>query len=210
VIGGVAGYQVGLHHTQIKAANAYVRATTSGCLAGQPTPAPSVTSPAGSALLTRVLPMPSGATKAGSLKQGVLSLDDYTSALYTDSKSEQPRLMARCFQTAVHREWATRGGTVVSIYLIQFATAADARSYTLSTESADSAEPANKVKLTVNGVGDGMYIADPGLDRYGNTFARLLGNRGTMSMIIHVFVPARLNQPVAVQVLKAQYARLAS
>jgi len=86
--------------------------------------------------------------------------------------------MARCFQTAVHREWATRGGTVVSIYLIQFATAADVRSYTLSTESADSADPANKVKLTVNGVADGMYIADPGLDQYGNTFARLLGNRG--------------------------------
>ncbi len=91
VIGGVAGYQVGLHHSQIKAANAYVRATSSGCPAGQPTPAPSVTSPAGSALL-----------------------------------------------------------------------------------------------------------------------ARLLGNRGNVSMIIHVFVPARLNQSVAVQVLKAQYARLAS
>jgi hypothetical protein len=29
--GGVAGYQVGLHHSQIKAANAYVRATSSGC-----------------------------------------------------------------------------------------------------------------------------------------------------------------------------------
>ena len=62
----------------------------------------------------------------------------------------------------------------------------------------------------MNGVGDGMYIADPGLDQYGDTFARLLGNRGNVSMIIHVFVPARLNRPVAVQVLKAQYARLAS
>jgi hypothetical protein len=208
VIGGVAGYQVGLHHSQIKAASAYVKATSSGCPSGQP--APSATSPAGAALLTSLLPMPGGTARAGSLKQGVLSLDDYISALYPDNKSEQPRIVARCFQTVVHREWEARGGTLVSIWLIQFATAADARSYTLSTESADSADPANKVKLAVNGVGDGMYIADPTLDQDGNTFTRLLGDRGNVSMILHVFVPARLNQPAAVRVLKAQYARLAS
>src|SRR5216117_1305802 len=66
VIGGVVGYQVGLHHSQIKAANAYVRAASSGCPAGQAAPAPSATSPAGSALLTRLLPRPGGTAKAGS------------------------------------------------------------------------------------------------------------------------------------------------
>ena len=62
----------------------------------------------------------------------------------------------------------------------------------------------------MKGVDDGIYIADPALDQDGNTFTRLLGDRGNVSMIIHVFVPAGLNEAAAVQVLKAQYARLAS
>jgi hypothetical protein len=154
--------------------------------------------------------MPGGTTKAGSLKQGALSLDDYISALYPSHQSEQQKLTARCFQAVVHREWETRDGTIVSIWLIQFAAAADALSYTLSTESADSADPANKVKLSVPGVSNGIYLADPKLDQDGNTFTRLLGDRGDVSMIIHVYVPAKLSQAAAVRVLKAQYARLAS
>jgi hypothetical protein len=208
MLGGVAGYEAGLHHSQIKAANAYAAATAAGCPAGQP--APSATSPAGASLLTRLVPMPAGTTRFGSLRQGALSLDDYISALYPGNRSEQQKITARCFQAVVHREWETSGGTSVSIWLIQFATAADARSYTLSIESADSADPANKVKLTVTGVGDGRYLADPALDHDGNTFTRLLGDRGDVSMIIHVFIPARLGEATAVQVLKAQYARLAS
>lgn len=207
-IGGVVGYRVGLDHSQITAANAYVNATSSGCPAGQPTPAPSATSPSGAPLLASLLPMPGGTTRGGTLKQGVLSLDDYISALYPDNRSEQQRLTARCFQAVVHREWETSGGTLVSIWLIQFATAADARSYTLSTESADSADPANRVKLAVPGVTDGRYLANPQLDQDGNTFTRLLGDRGNVSMIVHVYVPARLDQATAVQVLQAQYARL--
>ncbi len=208
LLGAGAGYEAGLHHSQIKAANAYVAATAAGCPAGQPSP--SATSPAGASLLTRLVPMPAGTKQAGSLKQGALSLADYISALYPGNHAEQQKITARCFQAVAHREWETSGGTLVSIWLIQFATAADARSYTLSTESADSADPANKVKLTVAAVGDGIYLADPKLDQDGNTFTRLLGDRGNVAMIIHVFVPARLNQAAAVRVLKAQDARLAS
>jgi hypothetical protein len=60
----------------------------------------------------------------------------------------------------------------------------------------------------VPGVSDGMYLADPKLDQHGNTLTRLLGDRGHVSMIIHVYVPARLDQATAVQALQAQYARL--
>jgi hypothetical protein len=212
VISGSAGYELGLQHSRIGAAVQNLNAVASGsCTAGAASPAPSATSPAGTALLARLLPVPKGDKQITALKQGVLSLSDYMQELYPDNSSEQARLVARCFQTAVHRTWLTPDGTTVSVWLIQFGSRSDARSYTLSTEQGDaSAAPAGTDKFTVAGVADSMGFADPTLDQDGNTLTRVLGDAGNTSIIIHLFIPAQTNNPASSQVLKAQNARLSA
>jgi hypothetical protein len=148
------------------------------------------------------------AEQVRALKQGVLSLRDYMNELYPGNSTEQLRLTTRCFQTAVHRTWQMPGGTVTSVWLIQFGTAADARSYTLATEQGDAADPANTDKFTVAGVADGMGLARSALDKYGNTVTRLLGDARNTSMIIHIFIPARTDNMAAAHVLQHQNARL--
>jgi len=207
LIAGSIGYVIGDQHSRIQAAAAGANAVSSGCETGK-APDPSATSPAGSALVARLLPMPSGASPVNVLKQGALSLDDYMNELYTTNADEKQFLTGICFQVAAHRTWVLPSGTTVSIWLIQFGSPADARSYTLSTEVGDSGDPANSVKFTVPGVADGKGIAAPKLDTDGNTLSRLLGERGDMAILIHLFVPAHLNNALAVQVLQEQNARL--
>jgi hypothetical protein len=212
VISGTGGYELGVRHSQISTAMQNLNAVASGpCAAGETVPAPSATSPAGTALLARALPVPQGDTQPTNtnLKEGVLSLHDYVSELYSGSSTEQARLVARCFQTAVHREWQTPAGTTLSVWLIQFGNRADARSYTLSVEQADSAAATpGTARFTVAGVADSAGLADPTLDQYGNTFTRALGDAGTTSIIIHVFTPGQTNKAAASQLLQAQNARL--
>jgi hypothetical protein len=212
LISGSVGYGLGLQHSRIGVAVQNINAVASGsCPAGTASAALSATSPAGTALLARLLPVPKADKQVTTLKQGVLSLSDYMQELYPDNSDERARLVARCFQTAVHRTWLTPGGTTVSVWLIQFGNHADARSYTLSTEQADaSAVPAGTAKFTVAGVTDSMGFGDPTLDKDGNTFTRVLGDAGNTSMIIHIFIPAETNDAASSQVLKAQNARLSA
>ena len=211
LIAGVVGYEIGVQHSRISSAVQGIKAVAAGaCPAGETTPDPSATSPAAAALLARLLPVPHGDTLAGPLAQGALSLRGYLNALYPGNAIEQQRLTTRCFQTAVHREWQTPSGTIISEWLIQFGTAADARSYTLSTEQADAADPANTDKFTIAGVPDGMGLARPALDKYGNTFTRVLGDAGNVSMIIHIYIPARTNNAAAARVLQDQNDRLSA
>jgi hypothetical protein len=207
LIGGCIGYVIGDEHSRIQAAAAGANAAGSGCGAGK-APDPSATSPAGSALLTRLLPMPSGASTLKLNKLGELSLDDYIQNVYSGAAYERQRLTAICFQVAVHSYWQLPSGTAVSIYLIQFGSNADARSYVLGTEQGDSGESGNTVTFTVPGVADGMGIADPTLDKDGNTLTHLLSDRGDVAILIHVYVPARLDNAAGIQVMQQQYARL--
>lgn len=212
LISGSAGYELGLQHSRIGAAVQNINAVASGsCPAGTASTAPSAISPAGTALLARLLPVPKADKQVTVLKQGVLSLSDYVQELYPDNSAEQARLVARCFQTAVHRTWLTPGGTTVSVWLIQFGSRAEARSYTLSVEQGDaSVVPAGTAKFTVAGVADSIGFGDATLDKDGNTFTRVLGDAGNTSMIIHIFIPAETNDAASSQILKAQSARLSA
>jgi hypothetical protein len=154
--------------------------------------------------------MARGARQIRVLKQGVLSLRSYLNELYPGNPTEQLRLTARCFQTAVHRTWQMPGGSTTSVWLIQFGTAADARSYTLATEQGDAADSPNTDKFTVAGVADGMGLARSKLDKYGNTLTDLLGDAGNTSMIIHIFIPARTDNMASAHVLQHQNARLSA
>lgn len=91
---------------------------------------------------------------------------------------------------------------------IQVGSNADARRYVLGTQQGDSLESGNTVTFTVPGVADGMGIADPTIDKDGNTLTHLLGDRGDVAILIHVYVPARLDNTAGVQVMQRQYARL--
>jgi hypothetical protein len=55
------------------------------------------------------------------------------------------------------------------IFLIEFATAADAHSYVISTELADSTAAGVTIKSAVPGVADGMAVGGTAVDKDGNT-----------------------------------------
>ena len=211
VISGSLGYEIGVQHSRVAAVAQGVNAAASGpCPAGNAAPSPSEVSPAGSALLARTLPVPKGDKLFTGTAEGVMSLSDYVKDLYPNNPSEQARLVARCFQTAVHREWTTPDGTIVSVYLIQFGQAADARSYTLSTEQGDIAGVPGGTKFSVAGVADSLGLADLKLDSFGNTFTRVIGDSGDTTIIIHILIPAQANNAESSQILKAQNALLAA
>jgi hypothetical protein len=139
----------------------------------------------------------------------VLSLGQFVRALYAQSPGEQTQLADRCFQVAAQRGWTRPSGQIVAVYLIQFATPADARSYALSAEAGDLSDPANRLHLAVSGISDGILIEDPSLDKYGNTRSRLLGDQGNVAILIHVFEPARLpSHASSVSLLRKQVARI--
>ena len=209
IISGAAGYEIGTHHSRISSAVQNFKAAAAGSCTSQTEPDPSAISPAGAALLARSLPVPTGEKQGtGQAVTRVLSLHEYVSLLYTDDPAEQARLTALCFQTAVHREFISPGGTITSIWLVQFRTSADARAYTLSTEQGDKSDPANTDVFQVSHVQDGMGLGRPKLDSYGNTLTRLLGDAGNTSMVIHIYLPARIDNAAAAAVLQQQNTRL--
>jgi hypothetical protein len=138
------------------------------------------------------------------------TLEQYVTTLYSRApRYEKRRLIQRCFQVAAQQGWESPSGRMVVVYLVQFRTPADARSYTLAAQSADIAEPRNKFHDAVRGVSDGVLIEDPKLDKYGNTLSRLTGDKGNVSILIDVFEPAHLPSRTSVTpLLRRQAARL--
>jgi hypothetical protein len=58
-------------------------------------------------------------------------------------------------------------------------------------------------------VPDGMLIEDPSLNEFGDATARLIGDRGNVAIIIHVYEPARLpSQALSISLLREQAARI--
>jgi len=206
-LGGLAvGYYIGDHHEQISAA---IKGTQAPA-AGPPCEAKSAPSVIYKTLLVMLLPAPVGSQKPTGVNAAQeLSLNAYVQQLYSDPAYETPRLRARCFQGAVHRWWATGSGQIVSIYLIQFGSPVDARSYALATEAADLKGAGNTIHAAVPGVLDGVQIGHPALDNYGNTLTRLIGDWSSVVILIHVYEPAHLDPPAkAVALLRNQAARI--
>ncbi len=204
------GFYIGPFNAS-SAADASKAGISGPCPAGHPAPAASATSPAGRALLARVLPLPADATLTTTgPAQGVLSLAGYVNGLYSGSSGEQQYLVGDCFQAAVHREWKMPGGTQVSVWLSQFLTTTDARSYILATEQAEAADPANADIFPVSRVTDGVGFGQSKLDQDGNTFTIVLGDVGNVAISIHYFVPALLDNSAAASALQQQRTLLAS
>lgn len=159
-------------------------------------------------MTAQLLPVPSGASPLALLKTGELSLDDFVKEVYGTGSNGSQRLTALCFQGAAFREWQLPSGNTVAIWLVQFASNDDARSYTLGTTQGDIDTLGYPIKLTVPGVADGTDIATPSIDKDGNTRSHLLGDRGDVAMLIHVYIPAHLDNAFATQILQQQNARL--
>jgi len=206
IASGSAGFAIGKDSSQIKSAikNASAAAGAGPCLGTTPAP------DAGSQLVSEMLQLPAGATrpKVASTPH-VLSLGQYMTTLYSGSSFERAILIAHCFEVAATETWVEPSGEIVSVYLAQFGDAADARSYILATQTADMSDPGNKIHFSLDGVSDGLLVANPSLDKYGNTLSRLLGDRANVSIIIHVYTPARLpSQAVVDTILRRQSARI--
>lgn len=212
VLAGSVGYEIGLQHSRISSIVQNSEVALGGpCPVGVSQPDPSATSPAGAALLARVLPIPAGDTKAtGGYQQGVLSLREYMNTLYTGEPTEQARLVARCFQTVVHREWNSPDGSSTSVWLSQFGTAAGARSYILAVEQGTAADPTYPDVFRIPGVTDGMGYGNPTLDKDGDGLTRVFGDVGNVAILIDVYVPARTDNSAGTSILQQQSSLLAS
>lgn len=206
IASGAVGFDIGKNSAQIAAA-----IKSSAAAAGaRPCPGATVPPAAGSHLASLLVRQPAGVTPLrGPFSHHVLSLGQFVSALYPQNPAYRSQLVDRCFQIAAQRGWTQPSGEIVAVYLIQFQTPADARSYALAAEAGDLADPLNRVHVAVSGVSDGILIEDPSLDKYGNTRTRLLGDQGNVAIIIHVFEPARLpSHAVSMSLLREQAARL--
>jgi len=158
-----------------------------------------------------VLLVPVGDTPVTAKPEGAVSLRDYVNALYSsDPSSEQRRLVARCFQTAAHRAWTSPGGTITSVWLVQFGTPAGARSYTLADEHAFTTDPTKSDAFHVSGVADGMGFGSPKLDADGNTRTAMLGDVGNVAIVVNLYVPARTDNSAAASILQQQSSALTS
>jgi hypothetical protein len=203
---GAAGFVIGKSSAQISAAiksdGAAVRART--CAVAR-TPAR-----VGRRLARELLPRPRGAKYLkGRYQHQVDSLRQFLSTLYPDARSEKSRLVARCFLVAAQQGWVLPAGQIVAVYLVRFGYHADARSYALAAQTADLTDPRNKRHGAVAGVSDGMLIEAPAPDKLGNTVSRLIGDKGSVAIIVHVFVPAHLpSRSFATGLLRRQAARL--
>ncbi len=218
IVVGAAGYDLGTHSKTATAPPQHPAAggaaATSAPPAGPPPCAASVTASIGdSRLLSELLPVPPGATRpTGSPAPKVYTLNAYVAALYAPGPvaiQEKALLTGRCFQTAVNGQWLTSTGTLVSIWLVQFAVTSGAESYALGQQNKDvQLMGAHGRTKLVRGV-RAWLIEDNGLDAAGNTTARLFGYVGPVMILIHVFTPGSVAaEPPLAALLREQAARL--
>jgi hypothetical protein len=183
-----------------------------GSKLGPATCAPSVTSASkDSQLIADLLPLPPGATRpASNPRPKVYSLGGYVGALYSGNSQEKAVLAARCFQTAVNGQWQTTSGTLVSTWLVQFAGTSGAESYALGQQTTDvGLMGAHGRAVRISGVPAGRLIEKAGLDKYGNTTARLFGYGGRVMILMYVFTPAQFPSRASLAaLLRDQAARL--
>jgi hypothetical protein len=217
ILTGSTAYYLGTHHTEQSAS---ARHDSGIALPHTPPPAGStqcapteVAASPDSKLISELIPPPVGSTRpASAATPRAYSLHAYVTQLYGNSavNHEQALLASRCFQTAVNGEWQTHAGTLVSIWLVQFADNAGARSYALGQQQEDlTLTGAHGRWEHVSGVSDGLLIQDSGLDKYGNSFSRMFGDSGHIMILIHVFVPARWDsEPSMAALLRDQAARI--
>ncbi len=203
---GTAGFVIGKSSAQIGSAIKSDAAAAGAAPCRGARPAPGI----GAHLARELLPLPPGARYLqGRYRHQVDSLDQFVSTLYSRAAFEKRRLVARCFHAAAQQGWVLPSGRIVAVYLVQFGTPADARSYTLAAQSADVADPHNRRRGSIRGVSDGILIENPALDKFGNTVSRLIGDKGNVAIIIHLFVPARLpSRTSAIPLLRQQAARV--
>ncbi len=201
VVTGSSAYYLGTHHAQRPAPSRPAAAASQHPLVAPPpanayqcAPTDTAAGP-DSRLISELLPVPAGAARPPAAPgPKAYTLHAYVTYLYAKSAvgHEQALLQARCFQVAVNGQWLTSGGTLVSIWLVQFADSGGARSYALGQEQTDLNLMGSHGRwASVSAVSDGMLIQDPGLDAEGDTFTRIFGDRGNVMILIHVYVPAR-------------------
>jgi hypothetical protein len=207
IVAGSAGYVIGSNHDRISASVQNLKADAAGpCPSGQAAPGPAATSAQATGLLARLLPKPLGA-RLVDVRQGAMSLDAYVNDLYSGDSFEKQRIADRCFQGAASRDWISGSGQV-AIWLVQFANASDARSYTLSTQQSDLSDIKKRNKYSIAGVTDSMAIEQPQLDKYGNTLTRLIADHGNVAIIMHFYVPGQVDRAAATALLRRQFAKL--
>ena len=207
VLGGFAGFAISKAGPRIGAA---IR--SAGAAAGVG-PCPGATAPpgAGAALSRRLLPVPASAKRytKGEFARRVLTADQLSGEFWRGDPLGRFRLSARCFRIAAQVNWLAPSGAVTVIWLVQFATANDARSFALMLQAGDIADPSYSVHMVLNGVADGMLIGQPSLDHYGNMRSRLIGDRSNVAIIIHLYTPAHLpRRSTADALLRRQAARI--
>lgn len=164
-------------------------------------------------LTGELIPVPAGGTPrtvSGAGADGSLTLSQYLKLLYPTSSTEGPLLQERGFTGAATRWMDTASGQEVSIYLIGFSSETGAQSYALALGKAHEAVPANagQTKFSVDALTDGVGYQTAKLDQYGNTDSYVYGAANDVTIIVHCYTPAKLDQAGLLALVDQQAARL--
>jgi len=180
-------------------------AAQTGC-----SPAPSQTASPGAdrALLTKVLPVPSGATEEmvpGSFL-GIYSLDQFTHEYYPKDPARAARdLQADGFVVAAERDWKGKDGGYASVQLIQFQEASGASTY-VGHEEPSFDHNAADAAFVVPSVDHGRGYENSKPDEFGYRTATMIGQQGNVVVWIDVSTRAAFDRAAEIALMQQQVA----
>ncbi|MGH6657032.1 MAG: hypothetical protein ACRDVE_17740, partial [Actinocrinis sp.] len=141
-------------------------------------------------------------------KDGSLTLDDYLKLLYPDSSTEKSALEARGFVAAATRWYTTSDGHIAAVYLIEFDADSGADSYADGLSAAHENTYRADSAFAVQALHHGTGFEEKTLDAHGNTRSFAYGAVGNVTVLVHYYVPAKLDLSGLLSVVSAQVAAL--
>ncbi len=187
-----------------------VSASARGTSAGAAVAGPDASqAPADAALLDRLLPYPADARRWGADRTGVLGLGRFIDNFYVKSSWDNERglMTQRRFVRAARHGWINADGSQDDVWLVDFATAAGARSMYLGLTGnwKDAARPAAEfADPAVHGEGQTTTT----LDSLGNAYAKVAAVSGHTVVYVKVYTAASPERAAAVALMARQYARM--
>jgi len=160
----------------------------------------------GPTLLTRLLPAPAGARKVPltGTSNGVMDLDQFVTRIFRGHQRDRQALESEDFRVAAEEYWRYSGGTSTDLQLLQFGTADDAQDFVQGQFDAFSADPGYTNDFDIPGVTNGHGFANMNADDNGDHRAFLVGQRGSIAVVIVFYSKTDFDQPAELALITAQ------
>ena len=140
---------------------------------------------------------------------GVLNLTQFLTRFDPSNiQSETAEEQDRGFQYALRENWQGSDGTQANVFLIQFASATGAQSFTLGFQGGAANAVGTDGTYPVPHSGDSMAYQHSGLDNVGNIWTEDYAVVGNIAVDIDFWVPAKADRAQATALFQQQYAKL--